>query len=301
MNGFLIAVLLLATSDVALGQSPDAGSSAARKHVEGIVNTLPNTAFRKFIEHSALGAGTSQPYMSAMERTDVKRALIDVRGFSRRGELENPQIASRVYFRKYDGRGAKITDPGVLQALSATELPSLLDQAAIEKAKEVRPFCVHTCPDLEGKQVLVQVELYDDPWLLPSPPSIVLDVSRPPALLNATGFGDADLLRQILQNKQFTRRELSLALWEAVSEYRDNTEVMELLVLAGADVNFRMGEDKKTVLMVALRNPVHVKFLIEAGARVNDKDCCNETALAMAERAHEEDSANLLRQVNAKP
>jgi len=293
-----------------MDQAPTAES---REHVEEIARTLPNTAFRKFIESAEPGSGVRQSYMHLMEKEGVKRAVIEIHGvwrhewvwrdwwLWRHDLLTEPKVTYRMYFSKYDGRGARIRDAEVLRSIQARSLEGALDQAALEAAKDASQFCVDNCTSIEGKRVRTRVELYDNPWFSSGVRVVSSEEGPQTPLFDTASFGDTVKLSEVLQSRQFTQQELNRALFESVHQYRDNTEVMELLIRAGADVNSHLGDDGTTLLMAALHNPVHIKFLLDAGERVNDKNRYGTTALIMAEMAKAEDSVKLLKQAGAVP
>lgn len=271
----------------------------AQEHLNEIARTLPHTAFRELILRSRPGTGVREDYMDRMTKAGVKRSLIEVHGIWRSG-FGDPTISSRRYFSNYDGRGTEITDPQRLSHdISLTGLQDVLDQVALVRIKRSGPFCQDECPDLEGKKVYGVVELYDDPWLLSPPTAISSEDSRHHPLLDAAASEDVTKLHQALANHNFSQRELDTALFQAVYAERDNTEVMEILMRAGANVNARSwGVDHKTLLMAAIYNPVHVLFLLKSGARIDDKDAYGNTALVVAEMAKERESVKILEQAN---
>lgn len=276
----------------------------AQEHLNEIARTLPHTAFRELILRSrpgtgVRGTGVREDYMDRMTKAGVKRSLIEVHGIWRSG-FGDPTISSRRYFSNYDGRGTEITDPQRLSHdISLTGLQDVLDQVALVRIKRSGPFCQDECPDLEGKKVYGVVELYDDPWLLSPLTAISSEDSRHHPLLDAAASEDVTKLHQALVNHNFSQRELDTALFQAVIAERDNTEVMEILMRAGANVNARSGGvGDKTLLMAAIYNPVHVLFLLKSGARIDDKDAYGNTALVVAEMAQERESVKILEQAN---
>ena len=143
------------------------------------------------------------------------------------------------------------------------------------------------------------MELYDDPWLLSPLTAISSEDSRHHPLLDAAASEDVTKLHQALANHNFSQRELDTALFQAVIAERDNTEVMEILMRAGANVNARSGGvGDKTLLMAAIYNPVHLLFLLKSGARIDDKDAYGNTALVLAEMAKQRESVKILEQAN---
>ena len=269
-------------------------NAEGRKNIERIVRTLPNTAFRNWLEHGPPGSGVHQRYMDLMTKLYVRRALLKFQGVWQNDRLKDPRIVSHMYFSQYDGRNARITNGARLQAIEADGLQDTLDQVALEKARGAHPFCIESCQSMDAKSVTGFVELYDNAWIPAVSPTIGEERISP--LESAALLGDWVRVDQLLRGAKYSQDDLNKALWAAVGQYRDNTEVMELLVHAGGDVNSRLEDKNGTLLMFAVHNPVHLTFLLNAGANVNDQDQYGRTALGLAEKAGEEDAAWLLRQ-----
>jgi len=199
-----------------------------------------------------------------------------------------------MYFDEYDGPRTRIIERERLEEIRSSGLEATLDQAALDRMGRSRPLYIDKQPRLKGKRVYGYVELYDDPWLFETPVSPAPEDKRPSLLEQAAVIGDSLQVGDILRRKTFSEGDLNRALWLAIYAYRDNTDVIELLLDNGANANAR-GADGVTPLMAAIQRPAHVEVLLKKGARVRDRDRYGRDALELAQRAGDRDSVELLR------
>ena len=279
--GILLVFLISCENSRSHPQDSRPFDLSAQQHVQQIADGLPQySLLRISLEEGSHGSGEKQQYMDSMKRLVVKRAHFEVEGSWQHGQPKNLQIALRMYFDNYDGPHTRITDAQRLGEIRKSGLQDELDRVAIQRAEQARPFVVDgPLPFKNGDRVYAGVELYDDPWLW-EPPALLFG-SRLPALEWRATVGDTLGVAELLSHQSLTSEELNHALWSAVQSERDNTEVIDQLLRAGADVNAPRGSE--TPLMMALGYPVHVAFLLKAGARVDDRDDNRRTAIQQVE------------------
>jgi hypothetical protein len=246
-----------------------------------IADGLPQySLLRISVEKGSHGSGKKQRYMDSMKRLHVKREHLEMEGSWQHGQPENIQIVSRLYFDNYDGPHIRIKEAQRLEEIRKSGLQDELDRVALQRFEQARPFVQDgPFPLKNGDHVSGGVELYDDPWLW-EPPAL-LGGGRLPALEWSATIGDSLRVTELLSQQNFAPEELNQSLWSAVELERDNTEVIDQLLRAGANVNARRGSE--TPLMMALGYPAHVAFLLKSGARVDDRDGNERTAIQQVE------------------
>ncbi len=103
----------------------------------------------------------------------------------------------------------------------------------------------------------------------------------------------------LVKTRKFSQNELNDALILAVTDYYDNSDVIDLLLKAGADVNARDSRFGQTVLMFARGRPIQIPMLLERGADINAKDPQGNTVLKLARNEGDKEVAQLLQQAGA--
>jgi hypothetical protein len=117
------------------------------------------------------------------------------------------------------------------------------------------------------------VELFDDPRFPESVrPWYPCGEFGTLPLSDASSIGDANDVARLLTSRKFPQEKLNDALFHAVKNYYDNSDVIDLLVKAGADINCRDADYGLTVLMWALDRPIQVPTLIKLGADVGARN-----------------------------
>lgn len=242
---------------------------------------------------------TERPYSALMRQQNVVRAFFEVHSVWQHGTPADIQIIRRLYFRSFEGANSQIVDQQHLEQIQQSGLQNLLDETALNRMNSARLYGgEHGVRHPEGKRLYTYLNFFEDssreePPVLASPYKKQLD-----PLFHAAYVGDATEVTKLLHDQKFSRAQLNAALFLAVMNYFDNTAVIKLLVEAGGDLN-ATDDDGRTLLMSAIGIPAQVKALIKMGADVNARDRFGNTALKQAERSHDAQSAQLLREAGA--
>jgi hypothetical protein len=281
------ALLLIACS----GQSQPrrATDVSVQAHVRQVVQSLPpDSSLRRTLEGGHLGDGVHEPWMDEMKRVGVKQAMFEVHGVWRDFLGFRPQDIRRTVYRKdYDGANSQITSENDLAKIRQTGLEQKLHDAAFEKAKMATWRGVDSPPKW-GEKCFVNIYLFYDEWLndaelLTDSPGIGRYNPEDFPLNSAAAVGDKLTLASLLATKQFPKDDLNAALFNAVKYPSNNTDVISLLLKAGADVNVQRS-DGTTPLMdaVARLNLSNIKLLLSSGADVSRKTTIGWTAYSLA-------------------
>jgi hypothetical protein len=142
----------------------------------------------------------------------------------------------------------------------------------------------------EGKRFYSFAEFFSTP-LINEQKTLILPGENIDPFIHAAYTGDFLTLETDLSTK--TQKELSKALFQAVFNPYDNTQVIQWLVKHGADPNYH-GSDGITPLISAVAHPCNVKALLKAGARLNETDKWGRTALKVAIEGKQDISARIL-------
>jgi Ankyrin repeats (3 copies) len=272
-------------------------NSQEKDHIERLAESLPRySQQRKFLEGGVHGSGEDKPYMDAMKAKGVKRALVGIRANWVGGRPTDLNIVSHMYFGEYDSSASRIGDEKKLMAFERGGLEQILDQVALERAKSGRSVGDGT--KLEGKSIYEQVEFFDDPWMWEAPVSPWDDSSLSP-LLHAAMLGDLLEVRRLLREKEYVLGDLNRALLQSIRNYSDNSELIKLLLQAGADVNTHSHPDGSTPLILAVHRPGYIPMLLDAGAKPDETDSWHRTPLRIAKESGETDSVEILTKAGA--
>lgn len=263
-----------------------------------ILDTLPQHSWlRSELQASSSPSGKLLPYMEYMRGKSIRRAYFQVTTIWNAGKPGNVQVASAVYFDKYDGPYSQVQGSRLDQAAA-------LDSIAIERSRTAplvhgvdRPIVKH--PD--GQQMCTSVELFDDPKLPGSArPWYPCGKFGTLPLSEASAIGDANGVAQLLADQKFPQEKLDDALFHGVKNYYDNSEIIEILVKAGADINCRDSHYGSTVLMWALDKPIQLPTLIRLGADLTARDRNGNTALKLARSQGLNEAVQILREAGAR-
>lgn len=273
-------------------------------HVQELIRTLPKYSWLRIqLQTGMRGDGINKPYMKRMSQADVRRAELELGAQWHAGKPRDTRILERLYFSKYDGPHAQIRDTESLEAIRASGLESLLSELSIQDA-EKRHLYVGIEKGIrhpEGQQIYCLVEFFDDPDLdgNGTPPWAPWGYNGAWPLSEAAEVGDADKIASLLKTQKFSKNELNNALIAAVTNYYDNSDVIDMLLEAGADVNARDSHFGATVLMFARSRPIHVPLLIARGADINAKNPQGKTVLKLARNEGHKVTEQLLEQAGA--
>lgn len=299
----LLQVLLLLSSFASQAQPrssvPDAPT---RTHIQSVIDSLPQDgSLRRSLATGALGDGVHQTWMDRMRADGIKLATFEIAGTCGAKPAFKPEQVKRVIYRQaYDGPGSQIVDRDRLTRFQADGTEDQLRTAAFEKSRRAigtwvdnPPKGIYTC--------FVTVDLYDDEWLTNifdsthnRPKISVYDSDKDP-LTSAALFGDVKTVRQLLSARSYSKPALNTALFGAASNLSDNTDVISLLVTAGADVNAQRVRNETPLMATAsFFNMTNSEFLLRAGAQVDKRDVYGRTAYDHVQRAIDLASSNKL-------
>jgi hypothetical protein len=277
-------------------QKPPAANQFPDQSV--IKDELPlGSDLRQRLDAGQHGDGMDRPYMRAMREAHVKRALFEVAGTWTKS-LHSLTVVRRLYFGKYDGPSAQVTDSTKLAEIKRSGLEKLLEQVALERAKTTHLFSLHGSKEPPPWRVYGFQEFFDDPILpeqrTPLFPSDESQLRPFPELITAASIGDVLAIQDLLRENRHSQAELNGALFQAVRCEYDNSAVIEMLLHAGADVNGR-GYDNRTPLMVAIDKPLNLQAILRAGANLNKRDRYGNTAFKLARQGNRARAMELLR------
>jgi len=260
----------------------------AQKHLDEMKRSTSSAILRRAMEEGVLPDGIHKPWMDDMKRAGVKLAMFEVHGFWHTNTRFQPQSTKRIIYRKnYDGPGSQITDDRELAQIKESGLETKLQEAAFQKSKKAIWIGIDS-PPKEGDACITDIYLFDDEWLVDNAFSTNLPrVGRynPEefALGYAADVGDLLTVRQQLSTQQFSPQQLDIALFGAVGYPSDNTDVISLLLKAGANVNTeRQGGSTPLMHAVPTFNLSNMKLLLSSGADVNRKTTTGSTAYSLA-------------------
>jgi hypothetical protein len=272
-------------------QSPRQPDPAAQKHInETIASLPPDSSIRRGLEQGYYGDGVHERWMDDMKRSGVKIAAFEVRGVWHDATHFQPETAQRIIYRKkYDGPGSQITDPGRLAEIARTGLQAELQDAAFRKSAKAVWIGIDSPPQ-EGDVCVVAIYLFDDEWLADDAfstnmPGIARYNPEDFPLPYAAGAGDVSTVRRELSTQQFPEQRLNTALFAAVTYPSDNTDVISLLLDAGANINaVRRGGFTPLIDAAGMLNLSNLKLLISAGADLRTKTNDGQTAYSVAQQ-----------------
>jgi hypothetical protein len=261
-----------------------------QRHLDEMNRTTSSDTLRRFTEEAALPDGIRKPWMDGMKRAGVKLAMFEVHGAwgASASAHFQPQSIGRIVYRKaYDGPGSQITDSLELAKLRESGLEAELEEAAFQKSQKAISIGIDS-PPKDGDVCIVDIYLFDDEWLIDNAlgtnlPEVGRYNPRQFPLAYAALVGDLLTVRQELLAQHFSEQQLNIVLFQAVGYPSNNTDVIALLLKAGADVNAQRN-DGTTVLMdaVAQLNLSNMKLLVSSGADVRRRTRIGQTAYSLA-------------------
>ena len=263
---------------------PDA---AAQIHIRQVIDSLaPDSLVRRTLEDGHFGTGIHEPWMDDMKRAGVKVTMFEVHGVWRVSTRFQPQTTKRlIYRKKYDGPGSQITDVRELARFQESGLQAKLQDAAFQEA--TKAFWIGDHVPEEGEACIVEIYLFDDEWVsrhTTNVPKISRYNPEEFPLGYAALAGDLATVQKQLAAQQFSRDQLNTALFAAVSFPSDNTDVISLLLRAGADVNASRRPNGTTALMDSVDTLTlsNIKLLLASSADVSRKTTDGWTAYSLA-------------------
>lgn len=284
-----MCLLLFFATGRAMPQSPP---------VQQLINELPLcSVLRSELQRGVHGEGIKQPYMDKMGELGVQRAMIEVRAVRRRNRPQGMQVVRRLFYRRFDGPDAQISDEGVLNAIGVSGLEADLDRIARNRVSTAPIVKAGDWP-VRSKRLVSFVEFFADPWM-PEQPALLFALSGSAATTtSAVVESDAPGTRALLKSNKFSKKELDRSLFDAVLSRYDNSTVIKLLMDAGADANAR-NEEGTTPLMNAVARPCNLRPLLDGGANLYARDKWGKTALDHARETKATVAEHLLEEAGA--
>jgi hypothetical protein len=214
--------------------------------------------------------------MDKMGELGVQRAMIEVRAVRRRNRPQDMQVVRRLFYRRFDGPDAQISDADALNAIGVSGLEADLDRIAQDRVSNA-PIAKTGDSPFRSKRLVSFVEFFADPWM-PEQPVFFLALGSAAAITGAVDESDASGTRALLKSNRFSNKELDRSLFDAVLSRYDNSTVIKLLLDAGADANAH-AKDGTTPLMIAVGRPCNLRPLLDGGANLYARDKWGKTAL----------------------
>jgi hypothetical protein len=274
--------------------------TASQHNIQGIPSYLTEHHFLQVgLQSGVRDEQKNEEYVALMRQLEVRRALFELQSVWRAGKAQNVRVVRRMYFIKNDGPHAQLRRSESLKAIQTSGLETLLDHLAMERVKQAPFFGGFEGPNPEGKQMYSFTEFFADPSLSGEKTFVSPIGKNIPPLDVAARLGDANNVEELLQARKFSRKEVDNALFAAAGPRRDNSDVIDLLIGAGANINARKANGM-TPLMYAVDSPTQVLVLLERGAHIDDKDNSGKTALKLAKERHDTESAKILLRAGAR-
>jgi hypothetical protein len=186
--------------------------------------------------------------MDHMRTLQVKGAMFEVRGlwlfYIGRPD---PKVTRKMYFSKYGGPCSQITDADWLRRIRESGLESELETVAISRADRPRAPRMDPLP-LWCKGCFTEVFFADDEWLMKVPTSLSEYAETVTPLDQAAEAGDSINVSALLAAGNVPKSKLDEALLCAVAPSWDNTQVVKILLKAGASPSPNWGEDSLEAL-----------------------------------------------------
>ncbi len=223
-----------------------------------------------------------------MQQAGVKMSMFEVHGTWRMALGFQPESVDRVVYRRaYDGPNSQITNPTQLKRIRVTGLEEELRKAAFDKSRKAIWIGIDS-PPREGERCFVNIYLFDHEWLADDfvsnkfPGIGRYDPEQFP-LVSAAAVGDRLTVVNLLASHRFTKDDLNGALFEAVKYPSDNTDVISLLLGAGADVNAQRANGLTPLMeAVGTLNVSNMKLLVTSGADISRQTTLGSTGYSIA-------------------
>jgi hypothetical protein len=273
-------------------------------HLRQVAKELPaGSVLRHELEAGDHGDGVRYLWMDLAEHDGVKRVEVEVNFTWHRG-LHDLQPVRVMFFSSYDESAPQITDPAALEKFDRDGLKSLVEQAALDRARQGTWFesPEHQHPAKRGRvPASTGILLYDDPWLPLLPVWYgIRDVTWSP-LEDAAFVGDQVAVKRLLAERHVNKNKKDLDKALGAAALGDHVAVIHLLLDGGANVNARL-KNGATPLTIAVANGRlrSVDVLLKAGANPSSRNRDGDSALSIAIQHRYAQIAAILKQAGGR-
>ncbi len=246
-----------------------AEQAATETNAQKLVESLPPYSWlRTELRGGVKGDGKDEPYRQRMRQLGIRRAFLQLGAVWRHGRVEEVRVFRRVYFVKYDGPHSQ-ADEQLQEVIRTSGLAALLDEAALQRGIRSKWWMG---PDSRARrpkntQLQASAEFLDDSGLPERPTIFGVSAYGMWPLSDAAEAGDAKEVKQLLGSAKFSQLLLNAALLRAVTNVYDNSDVIDLLLQAGADINARTSLGQTALMLATGWSPTQVHVLLERGAK----------------------------------
>ena len=206
----------------------------------------PGSALRRALERGGRGDGVRYPWMDAMRREGVRRALVRTE-FVWHGKPTAVTVSQIVYSSEYDPACAQISDPQRLSQIHESGLEAQLANAAIARTLNAHWLLIHGRRGAKHGNGFI--ELLADEWLPRLPDTLFPAPKTPNRFREAVGMENVTAVTAMLGS--VTPEERYSALWVALLS--DDPCLFTAILKRGGDANLR-DKDGESLLMVAARH-----------------------------------------------
>jgi len=266
-------------------KAPNEIPAQVQERLRSIAESLPSDSLlRRLLNDGTHGDGIHHPWMDEMRHEGVKSAKVQISLTWFFGP-RSLRVTRVMYFTEYDDPSSQVTDPLQIKFFQSNGLEQKLKEVALQRGLHgtwiESPPAQHPMrlgPVAAG----TQVDLFDEEWL-PTLPAFYWNLNTTQGVLTrAVAAGDRFETKKILSERKFAASDLDEALRCAASE--ENPVIVRELLAAGARVN-ATSKPGYTPLMIAINNGriANARILLEAGAELSTRvPGSGDTALTLS-------------------